>query len=261
VIALALQAGLLQPLWIALQFLTRLPCPAPRDFSEPAVGRSALAYPLVGTLIGLILLALYSLFANSAAPVSAALLLTAWVLLSGGLHLDGLGDSADAWLGGGHDRERSLAIMKDPRAGSAAVIAIVLLLLLKFAALSALPAEQALPALLWAPLLGRSLLLPLFLTTPSARDEGLGAVLARHLPRRAALAVSLLVALLMVLELGMTGLVLLALLLALGAGLRRLMLNRLGGLTGDTAGALVELSEAACLLTFCFAQSLPLLNL
>jgi adenosylcobinamide-GDP ribazoletransferase len=255
VIALALRAGLLQPLWIALQFLTRLPGPAPRDFSEQAVGRSALAYPLVGALLGLILLTLYSLLEDIDPAVSAALLLTVWVLLSGGLHLDGLGDSADAWLGGGHDRARSLAIMKDPRAGSAAVIAIVLILLLKFAALSTLPVEQAVPALLWAPLLGRSVLLPLFLTTPSARDEGLGAVLARHLPRRAALVVCLLVVLLATITLGIPGIVLLAVLLALGIGLRRLMLKRLGGLTGDTAGALVELSEAASLLLFCFWQS------
>jgi adenosylcobinamide-GDP ribazoletransferase len=66
----------------------------------------------------------------------AALLLTVWVLLSGGLHLDGLADSADAWLGGFGDRERTLTIMKDPRSGPIAVVVLVLVLLLKFCALA-----------------------------------------------------------------------------------------------------------------------------
>ena len=72
----------------------------------------------------------------------AALLLTVWVLLSGALHLDGLADSADAWLGGFGDRERTLTIMKDPRSGPIAVVTLVLVLLLKFAALLALIEQQ-----------------------------------------------------------------------------------------------------------------------
>lgn len=109
------------PLLIALQFLTRLPVrllgmPAPEQ-----VGRSLLWYPLVGLLLGGLLLAAQALLSQQPAVLQAALLLTLWVALSGGLHLDGLADTADAWVGGYGDRERTLAIMKDPRSGPIAV--------------------------------------------------------------------------------------------------------------------------------------------
>lgn len=101
---------------VALQFLTRLPVRLRAAPSEEELGRSLLFYPLVGLLIGMLLTTLA--MAISAAGISdllgAALVLAAWVVLTGGLHLDGLADSADAWSGGRGDRERTLAIMKDP---------------------------------------------------------------------------------------------------------------------------------------------------
>ena len=117
------------PFWIALQFLSSLPIrlsgmPAPQE-----LGRSLLCYPLVGALFGLLLWGLNGLLGNAPLMLHAALLLTAWVLLSGGLHLDGLADSADAWLGGFGDRERTLSIMKDPRSGPIAVVTLVLVML------------------------------------------------------------------------------------------------------------------------------------
>ncbi len=234
--------------WAAVQFLTRLPTPCLAHDDEALMGRSALYFPLVGLLIGLLLWLLAALTTATAPGVQAALVLALWVGLSGGLHLDGLGDSADAWLGGCGDRQRSLDIMKDPRAGAAAVIAIALLLIIKFAALEALLANGHAAWLVLAPLLGRSSSLALFLTTPSARSDGLGATLSRHLPQRAAWWVIFTAALPPLLMLGLAGLWLLLALFVLGLGLRRLMLRRLGGSTGDTAGALVEFSEAVVLL-------------
>jgi adenosylcobinamide-GDP ribazoletransferase len=185
--------------------------------------------------------------------LQAALLLAAWVLLTGGLHLDGLADSADAWVGGHGDRERTLDIMKDPRSGPAAVSALVLVLLLKFAALAALLQGGAGAVLLLAPLLGRTALLGMLLTTPYVRAGGLGAAIAGHLPRRAGLAVLLAAAL---------GACFVAdgwkaLLAVLGVGwlLRRAFLARLGGVTGDTLGATVELAEAAALLALAVKTS------
>ncbi|HFE32183.1 MAG TPA: adenosylcobinamide-GDP ribazoletransferase [Gammaproteobacteria bacterium] len=234
--------------WAAVQFLTRLPTPALAHYDEALAGRSALYFPLVGLLMGALLWLLAVLAAGAAPGVQAALVLALWVGLSGGLHLDGLGDSADAWLGGHGDRRRTLEIMKDPRAGAAAVIAIALLLIVKFAALEALLANGHAAWLLLVPLLGRASSLALFLTTPSARSDGFGAILGQHLPRRAAGWVILSAALLPLAMLGLEGLWLLLALLALGLGLRHLMLQRLGGCSGDTAGALTEFSEAAALL-------------
>lgn len=251
------------PCLFAFRFLTRVPLPAvadasPIEASPLMLGRSALCYPLAGLFLGMGLLLLWlgvaSLPGNAPAPATAVLLLAFWVWSTGGLHLDGLGDCADAWVGGLGSRERTLKILKDPLIGSMGVVALVLILLIKFAALASLPA--GLPSaliLLLTPALARAQLLALSLTTGSARPDGLGAALQQSLPRRAA-----------GLVLGLSGL--LALLLfalaghwALGIALvgtaamllfawRRSMIKRLGGLTGDTAGALVELTEAALLL-------------
>ena len=232
------------PLWIALQFLSSLPVSLPGMPAPREVGRSLLCYPLVGLLFGLLLWLVSYLLQGTPAPLHAALLLTLWVLLSGALHLDGLADSADAWLGGFGDRERTLLIMKDPRSGPIAVVTLVLVLLLKFCALWVL-VEQGIGAqLLLAPLIGRAAMLGLFLSTPYVRQGGLGQALAEHLPRHAAGWV-LLGCVLFCLVLG-GWVVVLA--LAVFAWLRQLMCRRLGGTTGDTAGAMLELLELAVVL-------------
>lgn len=232
------------PLWIALQFLSSLPVSLPGMPAPREVGRSLLCYPLVGLLFGLLLWLASYLLQGTPAPLHAALLLTLWVLLSGALHLDGLADSADAWLGGFGDRERTLLIMKDPRSGPIAVVTLVLVLLLKFCALWVL-VEQGIGAqLLLAPLIGRAAMLGLFLSTPYVRQGGLGQALAEHLPRQAAGWV-LLGCVLFCLVLG-GWIVVLA--LAVFSWLRHLMCRRLGGTTGDTAGAMLELLELAVVL-------------
>jgi len=232
------------PLWIALQFLSSLPIRLPGMPEPQQLGRSLLFYPLVGLLFGLILFALNLLLAGAPMLLHAALLLTVWVLLSGALHLDGLADSADAWLGGFGDRERTLTIMKDPRSGPIAVVTLVLVLLLKFAALLALIEQGDTLALIIVPVLGRAALLGLFLTTPYVRAGGLGQALADHLPRRAGWWVLGLSALGCVFIAGF-GVVLIS--LGVFVWLRRLMMRRLGGATGDTAGALLELLEMGVL--------------
>ncbi|OUM39064.1 adenosylcobinamide-GDP ribazoletransferase [Pseudomonas putida] len=232
------------PFWIALQFLSSLPVSLPGMPEPRELGRSLLFYPLVGLLFGLLLWLASLLLQGTPAPLHAALLLTVWVLLSGALHLDGLADSADAWLGGFGDRERTLQIMKDPRSGPIAVVTLVLVLLLKFCALWVL-VEQGIGAqLLLAPLIGRAAMLGLFLSTPYVRPGGLGQALAEHLPRRAAGWVLLGTALFCLVFGGWV----VVLALAVFAWLRHLMCRRLGGTTGDTAGALLELLELAVIL-------------
>lgn len=236
----------MQPFLIALQFLTCIPVRL-RGMPEPhEIGRSLLYYPLVGLLIGGVLWVLAALTADAAPALQAALILTLWVGLTGALHLDGLADSADAWLGGYGDRERTLAIMKDPCSGPIAVTVLVLVLLLKFVALLALLENGELLALVIAPLLGRGALLGLFLSTPYVRPGGLGDALSTHMPRAKVRVVLVAVALGCLLT-GTTGFV--ALLLAIFTAwlARRSMNHRLRGTTGDTAGALLELVECAVL--------------
>jgi adenosylcobinamide-GDP ribazoletransferase len=237
------------PFWIALQFLSSLPIrlpgmPAPQD-----LGRSLLFYPLVGLLFGSLLLGLNQLLQGAPQLLHAALLLAAWVLLSGGLHLDGLADSADAWLGGFGDRERTLSIMKDPRSGPIAVVTLVLVLLLKFTALLALFDAHQTIGLLLAPVMGRAAMLGLFLNTPYVRAGGLGQALADHLPRTRGVQVLAITAGLCALVSGWAGLGALLVAVVGFFWLRRLMIQRLGGSTGDTAGAMLELLETLVLVT------------
>ncbi|WP_338801205.1 adenosylcobinamide-GDP ribazoletransferase [Pseudomonas sp. RSB 5.4] len=235
------------PLWIALQFLSSLPIRLPGMPQPEQLGRSLLFYPLVGLLFGVILWVLNLALSGAPLLLHAALLLTVWVLLSGALHLDGLADSADAWLGGFGDRERTLTIMKDPRSGPIAVVTLVLVLLLKFCALLALIEQGHALMLLIVPLLGRAALLGLFLTTPYVRAGGLGQALADHVPRRAGWWVLVASALACLLIAGVTAIVALVVAFVGFVWLRQVMMRRLGGTTGDTAGALLELLEMAVL--------------
>ncbi len=238
---------MLRSFLIALQFLTRLPVNLERPPLPEERGRSLLAYPLVGIVIGLLLVVLEWLLGTPDPWLEAALLLTAWVVITGALHLDGLADSADAWLGGRGDPQRTLEIMKDPRSGPAGVAAVVVLLLVKFAALTALLRAELWLALIIAPLLGRCAVVGLFLTTPYVRAAGLGSDLAEHLPLDKGWLLLGLLALAMPLAFGWQGLRLLLGVVLTGWLLRRLMVQHIGGTTGDTAGALVEITETVCL--------------
>jgi adenosylcobinamide-GDP ribazoletransferase len=224
---------------LALSFLTRIPVPDLGKLEAPDFARAALFYPLVGLLIGALLCLPVLLFPHASPLLLAAILTVFWAAITGGLHLDGLADGADAWLGGFGDAEKTQRILKDPLVGAAGVIAIVGVLLLKFAALAVLLEHQQWQVILYAPLLGRSLILLLFLTTPYVRADGLASAVTAHLDRRSAwwLSALLIGGGWVVSGSGMIGTLLVFWLL------RRLMLQRLQGCTGDTAGASVEIGE------------------
>ncbi|MCC8618760.1 adenosylcobinamide-GDP ribazoletransferase [Xanthomonas vesicatoria] len=237
----------------AIGFLTRIPVPG-AVFARPGTqARSLPWYPAVGLLLGALLCGLAWCLRDVAPLLGAALLLSAWTWLTGALHLDGLADMTDAWVGGMGDRARTLAIMKDPASGPMAVTAVVLVLLLKCAALASLQAQA--PATLWlAPLLARSALVAAFLSTPYVRAGGLGSALL-DAPR-----VGLWVALIAGIAVcSLAGLAIAALCVGIAALMfalwRRACLQRLGGMTGDTCGALVELTETAVLVTLALWSS------
>jgi len=238
----------MQPFFIAVQFLTRLPVPFKVGYTDKQVAQSVLYYPLVGLLIGGVLLSM-AVLVNSIAPaLSAVVVLVLWVLITGGLHLDGLADSTDAWAGGYGDTQKSLEIMKDPAAGPLAVVVLVLLLLAKFSALSYLFENNYLWALLVAPILGRLSIIVLFVTTPYIRQQGLGAEMAEHLDSVQAYAVIAVICGLFIVAfpvlIAITVLACVCVVLFL---LRKMMLKRLGGMTGDTIGASLEIIETVTL--------------
>jgi len=240
---------MIKPFLVALQFLTCLPVSMKTQPSEKQIGYSLLYYPVVGLIIGLFLIALNWLFSHVAPLITAALLVTGWILLTGALHLDGLADSADAWIGGMGDRGRTLEIMKDPSCGPIGVVALILILLLKFVALYSLISVNEWIVILLACTLARTLMLLLFLTTPYARNQGLGLPFTVHQPRQ--LSIFILVAIPLFVLLCIDGTyywILIAVILTFVL-LRHLMMRRLAGMTGDTAGALIEISETVVLLS------------
>jgi adenosylcobinamide-GDP ribazoletransferase len=235
----------------AISFLTILPA-APRD--TPINLASARAYfPLVGLLIGLILAIIdYFLtpsgpFYRSAAPLlEGAVVVTALIVLTRALHLDGFMDSCDALLGG-FTRERRLEILRDPHVGAFAVIGVVGLLLLKFTAIVSLPPPTRIPMLVLFPCLSRWSMLLAMELYPYVRPQGLGTAFLDGRSKKqvfigfiTALAASLLLT-------GVPGIILLAAATAVGWGLGRWAAGLLGGLTGDIYGAVNETAEVAVL--------------
>lgn len=244
---------MIKAFFIALGLLTRIPVPklfhVTESDSDKLFGWSVLFYPLIGLIIGGLLVftawCLSLLTLPSHGLIEAGILLTVWVLITGALHLDGLADSTDAWLGGYGDQNRTLEIMKDPCSGPAAVVVIVLILLLKFSALVVVEWQ----VLLLAPVLARTSVMILLATTPYVRAGGMAEAAVKHLDKRAVWIVLLLVLSLSVLLLQKYSGAL-VILLVIAYLLRRLMIKRIQGTTGDTAGAMIEVMEVSILLVF-----------
>ncbi|MGD8709520.1 MAG: adenosylcobinamide-GDP ribazoletransferase, partial [Ectothiorhodospiraceae bacterium] len=237
----------MRSLAVALRFLTRLPAPAVRA-GAPELGASLLWYPLVGALLGVIAAGAGAVLAAGTPLLGAAAAVAVLAGLSGGLHLDGLADTADAWVGGLGDRERTLAIMKDPSCGPAGVSAITGVMLLKAGAAAALVVGGGWPGIVLAATLARGAVPVLFACTPYVRSGGMGSPLASHGPGAAVIwpVAGTAVFCLFLGRAGVLGLLVSAVLLGL---LRAAFRRRIGGTTGDTAGAVIELVETAALMT------------
>jgi len=240
---------MIKPLLIALQFLTRLPVPDAGKVTDQQIGQSLLSYPVVGLIIGGLLALAAWVTEGSPDSVRAALLLIIWTLITGALHIDGLADSADAWVGGYGDKEKTMAIMKDPYVGPAGVTIILLVLIAKYASLEVLLSQANYVALVLVPMLARVMMPLLLLTTDYVRKNGLGSALASHHPKCISQWIIFSCALLTITVAGSSGVWLLAALTIVFLYLRRIMIQRIEGATGDSMGAMLELSEATGLIT------------
>jgi len=241
--------GLWLELRLALGFLTRIPAGTPTDVPPQRIGRCLAFFPLIGLLLGsLLLVADAGLTALLPRAVSDALLLALLALLTGALHLDGFADLCDG-IGGGHDRESTLRIMKDSSIGAFGAVGLVLLLLVKYQTLTAVPEAVKSLALLLMPVAGRWAPALLTVSVPYLRGpEGTGSAFASHAGWR-----ELLLATLTLLAVA-TGLFHFAGFLLLGGMVLAVLVfglwikSRLGGVTGDILGAGVELLEVVTLL-------------
>lgn len=237
----------------ALQFLLITPAFIRRQFTADEMGRSVGFYPLIGLLLGALLAIADALFGYVwLIPVRSALVLVLWVILTGGLHLDGFLDACDGLLGG-FTPERRMEIMRDERVGAYGLAGGVLLLLTLYSCLGTLAAGRW-AVLLLAPVLGRCGISLAVTAFPYARETGLGRDIHDH--ARAAQAI---------LATGTAGAVTAALALILHSWApviallaaaaifwlsTRFITRRIPGMTGDTYGAINMLIEAGTLLAF-----------
>jgi adenosylcobinamide-GDP ribazoletransferase len=156
----------------AVQYFTRVPMPRWVGHEGAQLSGTTRYFPAIGVAVGVLGAAVFRAASVVFPPVVAVILsLIATVAVTGALHEDGLADTADG-LGGGHTRERALEIMKDPRIGAFGALALMLMLSLKIATLSALPAAWIVATLIAAHALSRWCAVLLIWRLPYARAEG-----------------------------------------------------------------------------------------
>ena len=230
----------------AVRFLTTIPIPSRKAPTAEAVVGSAY-FPLVGVLIGgLLVLAAKLLTSLWSAQLVSVILAVVWVVLTGGIHLDGLADTSDAILSR-RTRTQKLAIMKDSAVGTFGVLVLFCALLLKASFLNELSTSLQLQALVLAPALGRWALVQAAFFYPAAREEGMGRFFSEHIRTRDFVIATLLMVGLAFLLLSFWGVVVFGGIWLMAALINRSFSKALGGLTGDTYGALCEISEVAAL--------------
>ncbi len=244
----------------AVQFLTRLRAPS-IPYEQDSLARAVKYFPIVGLLIGSGSALLYTLLAQHLPLAVVALLIVVYlVAITGCLHEDGLADSADGF-GGGWEREKVLAIMRDSRIGAYGAVALALSLFARVLLIAALPRTQVEAYLIVAPVLSRWTTLPLSFYLPPARDRtegggdgqgadgqgagGQGARIAR-LTTRGNLMIGTLFMCVIVFALLRTR-ALLPILASVGVTLGTALYykRRIGGITGDCFGATNQLAEIA----------------
>lgn len=248
----------------AFQFLTRIPIPIVVPFERPVLTRSILYFPLAGVVIGICLgAASWALPLILPAWPSAIMLLALWIGLSGGLHLDGWMDTADGVLSH-RSREKMLDIMKDSRVGAMGVIAAVLLLLLKASLIAELLGNKSISTLAIAAVLMLSTVwsrtwmsVAIAGWKPARPNEGIGQLFHGVKGGNAVIAVAIAFIIsfvtLMINDVNILNSTIIAgiamlVTLFIGGGMSIWLNKKLGGLTGDTYGAMNEAVELALLL-------------
>lgn len=253
----------MNPFFAALAFLTNIPVPGQNKIDENLLGKSSAYFPAVGIIIGGILLfsaKLLQYILPLQPGITAALLLVLWVYLTGALHLDGLADTFDG-IGGGTTVEERLRIMKDTHTGTFGMVAVILLLLLKYNFLLHLEGPKLTTALFYSPLLSRWGMVMVMNSTPYVGKKGsLGKLFMDKFTARYFTLATISTLAAGVFSPELFFLLLLPLTVLSTLALRSFFLKKLGGITGDCLGAVNELLELALLFsmtlwplsTFCF---------
>jgi adenosylcobinamide-GDP ribazoletransferase len=223
----------------ALQFLTIIP--GPKNLASVDWGWAAIFFPIIGLLLGAVLVLFDFPLRLLASPgLCGAALVTILAFLTRGFHLDGLSDTFDG-LGGGGDRNRMLKIMDDSHVGAFGMIAVLLVLILKIEAIQSTDTDRW-RVLLAAPILSRWAMVLLGYRALAAKP-GLGSSLIGHLETKHVALASLVAIILVTVILRVRGLALIFLTALFTWLVKAYFHRRLGGISGDIFGAVSELTE------------------
>ena len=235
----------------ALQFLTTIPISWQHKVSPEELGRSAGYFPVVGLIIGIILIGLnwlFSLILPSA--VVNALLIVSLALLSGALHLDGFNDTCDG-IAGHKITEDRWQVMHDSRAGGFGVSGGILLLLVKYASLNSIPTTMIMMSLVLMPVISRWAMVYAIFAYPYARPSGLGKVFKQG-TSWPGFAMATLIALVVLITLALlSGLAIISIMFltwVMTVAMTAYLKSKFSGLTGDTYGAINEVAEVSVLI-------------
>lgn len=242
---------------VALKFLTILPVGKNWEIQDKELAKSASYFPLVGALIGLLLVAvdfiLRPLFPDSI--VNLFLLITL-ILVTGALHLDGFMDSIDG-LFSGKDKNRILEIMRDSRTGAFAVVAVFCLLLLKLSFLNEIQPNVRYATLILMPVLSRWAVVYAIWDYPYARNtSGTGEPFARLVGVREFISATVFAAILVIFLMQFKGIIIWSIAFLFLLLVARWISKKIGGMTGDTYGAIIEILEVVTLVSVYFIYSL-----
>ncbi len=233
----------------ALQFLTIIPVRI-KDMDEHKLSRSMVYFPVVGLLLGLVLLGINSLFLNLnfAELPTDIILVISLAILTGGIHLDGLADTADAFLSR-KNKEDMLTIMRDSHIGVMGVLALISVILLKISFLYSISIYSKIAALFLMCILSRwSMVFAIFLF-PYARKEGKAKIFIQGINFKIFILATIITFACVFLLLRTAGVLVFIIVSIFTYLAGKFISSKIGGITGDTLGALCEINEVLILLT------------
>lgn len=238
---------MIKGLIVALQFLTRLPVNIAVDFNSENIRRSTFYFPFVGLLLGFIGVIPYIFLSSLNINIGSFITVLMIIILTGGLHLDGLSDSADGFFSN-RDKERTLEIMKDSRIGAFGVLSLILIIFFKYILISNIEFNLPLALVLS---MGNSRLVVLLQIAfkKVARPGGLGDMVSKSEPKTFVIS-SVILYLLLISFIDIIYIIPLGISFLVGEIISIYTYKRIGGFTGDVYGATIELTEAASLLGF-----------
>jgi adenosylcobinamide-GDP ribazoletransferase len=229
--------------WIALQFLTVFPVPGRFVAKMAHIGESIVYFPIVGLFLGIIL-ALLSWALNFILPlqVTSIIIVIALAALTGAHHLDGLADTYDGMVAGKTVPER-MAIMSDVKTGTFGIAAVTLVLLFKYSVLSA-DNVMLMQTLILMPVVSRWSMTCLLFMFPSAKKTGMGFSYKQGTTANRFIIATVITIVIAVVLSGWKGVVVLAAIWLISFCIGARVRSRIGGITGDTCGAVNEINEA-----------------